>query len=387
MPVRRDRRTNRWYFRTTVKLLDGTSRRVFGTPGVPGQYADLAPTRVGAAEAERRAIAEIMSGASAEPVRPAQRKEMPTFEEFTQVYMEKMRFKGNKRGPNKPATLNAKESHLRIHLLPRFGPKRLDQIDSEAIEELMLALGKKGRSMKTINNVLTTLHNILANAKKKYLRELPTIEWYRIENQPFDFFDFEEAERLLVGASKVPEWHCAVLLAVKTGLRLGELRALRGIDVDLRAGKLTVARNLWRNHEGTPKTGKTRTLDLPASAVAALKEHQHLRGPRVFLDGTGAGYTLGAWRWGLYRACRRAGLREVGWHVLRHTFASHLVMRGESLKVVQELMGHSTIHMTLKYAHLAPGATRAAVTKLDEPAPSWARRGSHVAAEMKSAAN
>lgn len=67
----------------------------------------------------------------------------------------------------------------------------------------------------------------------------------------------------------------------------------------------------------------------------------------------------------LWRACRKAGLRQIGWHVLRHTFASHLVMRGAAMKVVQELLGHATIEMTMRYAHLSPDVPRQAVKLLD----------------------
>lgn len=73
-------------------------------------------------------------------------------------------------------------------------------------------------------------------------------------------------------------------------------------------------------------------------------------------------------KWPLWRVCKRAGLRRIGWHVLRHSFASHLVMKGVPLKVVQELLGHATMEMTMRYAHLSPNVGRDAVKLLDAPA-------------------
>jgi integrase len=67
----------------------------------------------------------------------------------------------------------------------------------------------------------------------------------------------------------------------------------------------------------------------------------------------------------LYNACKRAGLRPASWHVLRHSFASHLAMRGVAIKAIQELLGHASIVMTMRYAHLAPEVTRDAVLLLD----------------------
>lgn len=83
----------------------------------------------------------------------------------------------------------------------------------------------------------------------------------------------------------------------------------------------------------------------------------------------------------LWRACKRAGLRRIGWHTLHHTFASHLAMRGAPLKAVQELLGHATIQMTMRYAHLAPEVARDAVKLLDD------RRGSGVAADAENRSN
>ena len=73
----------------------------------------------------------------------------------------------------------------------------------------------------------------------------------------------------------------------------------------------------------------------------------------------------GETKWPLWSACRKAGLRRIGWHVLRHTFASHLTMRGAPLKAVQELLGHATIDMTMRYAHLSPAAKNEAIRLLD----------------------
>ena len=81
--------------------------------------------------------------------------------------------------------------------------------------------------------------------------------------------------------------------------------------------------------------------------------------------------------WGLKRIAKRAQLEPFGWHVLRHTFASHLVMTGVPLKAVQELLGHSTIEMTMRYAHLSPDVTREAVARLGMglTGSGWADRG------------
>lgn len=67
----------------------------------------------------------------------------------------------------------------------------------------------------------------------------------------------------------------------------------------------------------------------------------------------------------MYRACDRAGIGRVGWHVLRHSFASHLVMLGQPLKAVQELLGHKDIRVTMRYAHLCPKVRQQAVAALD----------------------
>jgi integrase len=151
----------------------------------------------------------------------------------------------------------------------------------------------------------------------------------------------------------------------RTGMRWGELCELQWGDVDLKAGRLVVRRAFACGHVGPPKSGKDREVPLSPQTVAALTQHRHLRGDLVFCRPDGRRLAYHPTDEVLKRICKRAGLRRVRWHALRHTFASHLVMRGRSLKEVQELLGHSTIEMTMRYAHLSPGMKRDAVAILD----------------------
>lgn len=116
---------------------------------------------------------------------------------------------------------------------------------------------------------------------------------------------------------------------------------------------------------GTPKSGKSREVPLCETIVEALKAHRHLKGELVFCAEKGRMWTAHECKHPLWRAAKIAGLRKIGWHVLRHTFASHLVMLGASIKAVQELLGHADISMTMRYAHLSPEVRCDTVKLLD----------------------
>ncbi len=106
----------------------------------------------------------------------------------------------------------------------------------------------------------------------------------------------------------------------------------------------------------------------------ALKDLRHLKGDAVFCDDKGERYTRGEMDWRLKKVCRKAQLRWIGWHPLRHTFCSHLAMRGAPPRVIQELAGHSSLSITQRYMHLTPGATLDAIRMLESAAP-WHPRG------------
>jgi hypothetical protein len=119
-------------------------------------------------------------------------------------------------------------------------------------------------------------------------------------------------------------------------------------------------------------TTEGRTVANHPAHRAAGRGTQRRAAPRVFcLDG-GEHWGRHNMRKGLARACRRAKLRPIGWHMLKHTFCSHLAMRGAVPKAIQELAGHTSLTVTLRYMHLAPSALRDAIRLLDDR--SWQNR-------------
>lgn len=152
-----------------------------------------------------------------------------------------------------------------------------------------------------------------------------------------------------------------VLLALNTGMRRGEIFNLRWEDVDLARALLTV-------RGAGAKSGKTRHIPLNAEALDILKGWQKMStGSGLVFPGE-EGARLDNIDHGWQKLCKDAPLTAFRFHDLRHTFASKLVMAGVDLNTVRELLGHSDIKMTLRYAHLAPEHKAAAVARLNAPA-------------------
>jgi integrase len=274
-------------------------------------------TRRGALEFERQLRERLVSGMSLDGSGPQQEsgKEVPRcaafFAEWVETYA-----KTN----NKPSEAYMKEMMVRRHLTPFVGKLRLDQVGVREIERYK---AKKTRTLKpkTINNHLTVLRRSLVSAVEwGYLDHVPPVKWMRTAPPAFDFFTHEESERLL--AATPEEFVAMVTTALRAGLRRGELMALRWQDVDFRTGKILVRRSVWKGHVTAPKNHRHREVPMSPQLTAALKEHRHLRGELVFGQPAGAMRTKDMIKRVLPHACRKAKLREIQWHVLRHSFAS-----------------------------------------------------------------
>jgi integrase len=313
-------------------------------------------TRRGAEEFERQLRTALLAPA------PVQ-KEVPTLSDFVTRYMEG-HAKANRL---KASSIAGKASIFENHLIPRLGSRRLDQVSDEDIQRLKAALAD--RKPKTVNNVLTVLSNVLRVAVKwKIISTMPcSIEFYKVSNLVPEFYEFEDYERLVEAAGKIDtRTLVAVLLGGDAGLRRGEIVALRRSDVDLRRRQLKVEVNDWKGIVDSPKGGRGRVVPMTEALFQALTKARHLRGDRVLTLDDGSpvpGHVLRDW---VERAQRQAGLEATGnVHILRHTFCSHLAMRGAPAKAIQELAGHQHLSTTMRYMHLSPSERERAIGLLN----------------------
>ena len=311
------------------------------------------------AEARERVLFERLLS----PPKDQPRKEVPTLQEFAPRFVD-----GHARANRqKPSGIASKTMILRLYLIPAFGRRRLDAIKSEDVQRLKAQLEVK--SPKTVNNILAVLSILLKKAVEwDVIERMPCrIKLLPIEKGAAAFHDFEEYERLVDVARAIDQrTYLIVLLGGEAGLRCGEMIALEWGDVDLAKRQLCVRRSDWNGQVGTPKGGRQRYVPLTRRLTAALAEHRHLRSKRVFCQDDRTPFTRQIVQNRMILAARRANVRR-GVHILRHTFCSHLSMRGAPPKAIQELAGHADLTMTQRYMHLSPAALDAAIGLLDRP--------------------
>ena len=267
----------------------------------------------------------------------------------------------------KPSGIAGKESILRVHLIPRFGSTPISMITTEDIQRLKADL--KAKAPKTVNNVLTVLHTALRQAVAWGLIDrMPcVITMLPTPVPPVPFHDVDAFERLVRQAQvEGATIHALVLLGGDAGLRCGELMALEWRDVDFDKRQITVARSGWRGHVTLPKGGKLRHVPMTTRLDVALRQVRHLKAPRVLVSGAAESLTQKVVQGLVARTARKAGVLP-GVHILRHTFCSHLAMRGAPARAIQELAGHKDLATTQRYMHLSPAAVEAAIALLDRP--------------------
>lgn len=216
---------------------------------------------------------------------------------------------------------------------------------------------KRPVTPSTINRHLSILRSLLKLAKKwGYVRDVPEFEMGREPQGRLRYLEKEEAVRLLDACrlSTNPHLHAIVTIALHAGMRRGEVMGLTWDHVDFGRGVLLME---------VTKNGKRREVPMSQAVYTVLSARTGARDGLVFTKADGRAWGRLTDSFGT--ALRRAGIAKFRFHDLRHTFASWLAMSGRPLLEIKELLGHTNISMTLRYAHLSPGRLREAVGVLD----------------------
>ncbi len=282
-----------------------------------------------------------------------------TFRQFASQW-----FEGYVTSNNKPSEQRAKKYTINTHLVPFLGRLLLSQVTTQHVEQYKAHM--KGKiSNKTLNKHLSVLKKCLTTAHDWGALETvpPKITWMKCPPPKMDYLTQEESELLLENAEGVVRE--LLLMALRTGMRQGEVKGLQWDSIDWNNQSIVVrhSKNDYTKELDSPKSNRERHIPMAPDLYQTLLNRKKEKG-YVFLDADKHTFDEQRLRLRLKKVCQKAGVRHIGWHTLRHTFASQLVASGVAMPVVQALMGHSTITMTMRYTHLAPSNLRSAIDLL-----------------------
>jgi integrase len=287
----------------------------------------------------------------------------------------------------RPSTWRRYEQLLRLYAIPTLGTLPLTRLEPRHVQRLYADCLAQGLAPATVRQLHAVLRRALGQATKwgtVARNVVALVTPPRVKRHEIQPLSVTQA-RALLDVAKGERLEALYVLALTSGMRLGELLGLRWRDVDLDAGTLQVRQILVRMPSGLrfgePKTKRSRRrIALSAGARDALRHHrarqaaERLRlGPvwedhdLVFANEIGKPLDAGnLLRRDYWRALAKAGIPRCRFHDLRHTCATLLLQQGVHAKVVSELLGHSSIGMTLDiYSHVIPDMQQHAVSAMD----------------------
>lgn len=341
-----------WYGQWRV---DGRQlKRRLGSTRPPGTRGGL--TR---SQAERE-LRRRMQDRTPAPVGRA-----PTVEETGECYLRHL----EARGERKRSTLQDYRILLARHLAPQFGSKPIDRLSPEDVEVFLAAQARSGAARQSVLNRLNLLSGLCGYAvKRRWIAANPVaaVERPRAAGADPDirFLGVDEVEAVIRAVPEDtlgPTERTLYLTAAMTGLRQGELVALRWRDVDWPARLVRVRRSYTRGEFGTPKSRRSSRAVPMADRVAAELERHFQRSGYTADDDlvlchpeTGTPFDASKMRKRFKAAVARAGVREVRFHDLRHTYGTAMAGAGAPLRSLMEWMGHADLSTTLRYADYSP---------------------------------
>ena len=258
------------------------------------------------------------------------------FKDFAQMYLER----------EGPLLKSIRTERNRVLAWAReFGNRPLGQITREEIEAWRRERMTTSRPA-TINRDLSRLRRMFSLAVEWGLLEespMQGIKFLRENNARTRYLSLEECQRL-IASCMAPHIRAMVSVALHSGMRLGEILNLRWYDLDFSSGFILVRDS---------KNGESRHVPMDATLFALFRAYPHRPSTDLVFSSSSGGHIVDV-RTGFQNACKRAELTDLHFHDLRHTFASQFVMAGGDLYILKEILGHKSITMTQRYAHLSP---------------------------------
>ena len=258
------------------------------------------------------------------------------FNEFAETYLERV----------VPLMKSIRTERDRVkRWMRQFATRPLGQITRAEIEAWRRERMSKCRPA-TINRDLSRLRHMLNIAVEwELLEESPMqgIKFLRENNARTRYLSLEECQRL-IASCMAPHIRAMVSVALHSGMRLGEILNLRWYDLDFSSGFILVRDS---------KNGESRHVPMDATLFALFRAYPHRPSTDLVFSSSSGGHIVDV-RTGFLNSCKRAGLIDLHFHDLRHTFASQFVMSGGDLYILKEILGHKSITMTQRYAHLSP---------------------------------
>ena len=285
------------------------------------------------------------------------------------------RWRDSVKGTVRERTWGRYEGIVRLHILPEIGDVRLKDLSPADLQDLYKRKLEEGLSPRSVQYIHVTMKKSLGQAEAWGLVFRNVADGAtpsKPQKKEMRFLSPEVVRRFL----KVAEgerfevlWH----LALTTGMRSGELLGLQWCDIDWKEGEVGVRRTVWKSRSYPPKSKKGyRFIRLTDEVLAKLEALSHLeeagRFPWIFPTGRGNPIThTNLVKRSFKPLLRRAGLPDIPFHNLRHTCATLLLSRNVNPKIVQEMLGHATISITLDtYSHVLPNMQEGAVRAMED---------------------
>lgn len=302
----------------------------------------------------------------------------------------------------KATTISDYRYMLSGHIVSAFGERALERIEPADVNAYLIEKKRQGLATKTITNHLVFLHGLFSFALRRgWIQANPVagVDRPRAPGSDPDirYLTLDEVEAVL---RAVPEGRFAhtdralYLTAAMTGLRQGELIALRWLDVDWRAARIRVRRTYTRGRFGAPKSRRSsRSVPMTDRVAGALERHFQRSAYQADEDlvfcnpHTGNPVDASRLRKRFKMALERGGVRAVRFHDLRHTFGTHCAAAGVPLRTLQEWMGHRDAKTTQVYADYAPSAQEGALVERAFALPEEARESAFESASAAGWAN